>query len=184
MFDSQCIWHSHPRSCTGPSRPSSSVHFHPRRPFGVRASIDGAIHRPFRKSVLPRQSKSCAYPSEFKPIYPIAKLHPIDLVIVADQETAGQTKRTGFYYLLGGPFRSWMSGHAKTKESPSPEAQDKKHVEIAECRRWHDGEIDCKNLVRVISQKRCPSLSGAGWRRELGRVARNRDLGCLDAQLE
>jgi len=98
----------------------------------VQAISSKAADPSFRKSVLPRRSKSCAYLSEFKPIYPIAKLHPIDLVIVADQETAGQTIRTGFYYLLGSPPRSWMSGHVKAKDSPPSETQDKKHVENAE----------------------------------------------------
>jgi hypothetical protein len=36
------------------------------------------------------------------------------------------------------------------KDSPPVEAQDEEHVENAERRRRHDGEIDCKNLVQVI----------------------------------
>ncbi len=138
----------------------------------------------FGESVLPWRSKGSANLYESKPINSIAEHLPIDLVIVANQKTTRQIEWAGLYYLLGCPLRSRMLGHVEMKD-PSPiKAEDKEHVENAERRRGHDGEIDRKNLVQVISQKRCPSLSGAPWRRALGHVSRNGDLRYLDAQLE
>ena len=92
-----------------------------------------------------------------KPIDPIAKFHPVDLVIVANQKATGQIERTGFYDLLGRPLRSWMSGQVEMKDSPPLKAHDEEYVENAERRRRHDGEIGCKNVAH-----RCREPAGAG----------------------
>jgi hypothetical protein len=138
----------------------------------------------FAKSVRPWRSKSRAYLFESKPIDPIAELPPIDLVIVANQKTTRQIERAGLYYLLGRPLRGRMLGHIEMKD-PSPiEAEDNEHVENVERRRGHESEIYREGLVQMIAKERCPSLSGARWRRDVGHVARNGEFRYFEAELE
>ncbi len=68
---------------------------------------------------------------EPKPIDSVPESGPVDFVIVANQKTTRQVEWASFHDLLGGPFRSRMSGHVEVENSPPLEAQDKEHVENA-----------------------------------------------------
>jgi hypothetical protein len=122
-----------------------------------------------------RKAERIWYLVEPKPIDSTPEFLSVDFVIAANQETSRQVERTGFDNLLGGPLRRRMSGHVEVKNSPSLKAQDKEHVDNSKCRGGHDSEVNCKSLVQVIAQERCPSLPRTRWRTALGHVAPNSD---------
>ena len=109
----------------GDIRPNHAAELRPvDRDHVVEAVYSEAGNPSFGKSVLPRRSKSGSYLFESKRINSITELGPIDLVIVANQETPRQIERTGFDYLLGSPHRTRMLSNVEVKDSPSLEAQN------------------------------------------------------------
>jgi hypothetical protein len=70
------------------------------------------------------------------------------------------------------PWRSKSRAYLFESKPIDPiEAEDKEHVENAKRRRGYDSEINRKGLVQMIAKERCPSLSGARWRRDVGHIA-------------
>jgi hypothetical protein len=77
-----------------------------------------------------------------------------------------------------------MVGYVEVKDSTPLEAQNEEHINDAKRRSGHHIEVNCKGLVQMIAQERCPSLPRTRWRRADGHVARNGDFRDIETQLE
>src|SRR6201996_2200696 len=78
------------------------------------------------------------------------------------------------------PLRGWVCRHAK--RHPSSVAHNDKTIQNLECDRWQDKEVDRRDAVDVIAEKRLPALRR--WPRVAAHVPSDRRLGDLEAELE
>src|ERR1700722_17784333 len=80
------------------------------------------------------------------------------------------------------PLRGWVCRHAKRHTKPSSVAQNDKTIQNLECDRRQDKEVDRRDAVDVIAEKRPPALRR--WPRVAAHVPSDRRLGDLEAELE
>src|ERR1700686_5057220 len=80
------------------------------------------------------------------------------------------------------PLRGWVCRHAKRHPKPSSVAHNDKTIQNLECDRRQDKEVDRRDAVDVIAEKRPPALRR--WPRVAAHVPSDRRLGDLEAELE
>ncbi len=80
------------------------------------------------------------------------------------------------------PLRGWVCRHAKRHPKPSSVAHNDKTIQNFECDRLQDKEVDRRDAVDVIAEKRPPALRR--WPRVAAHVPSDRRLGDLEAELE
>jgi hypothetical protein len=80
------------------------------------------------------------------------------------------------------PLRRWVCRHAKRHPKSSSVAHNDKTIQNLECDRRQDKEVDRRDAVDVIVEKRRPALRR--WPRVAAHVPSDRRLGDLKAELE
>src|SRR6202051_1036622 len=80
------------------------------------------------------------------------------------------------------PLRGWVCRHAKRHPKSSSVAHNDKTIQNLECDRRQDKEVDRRDAVDVIAEKRPPALRR--WPRVAAHVPSDRRLGDLEAELE
>ena len=80
------------------------------------------------------------------------------------------------------PLRGWVCHHAKRHPKSSSVAHNDKTIQNLECDRRQDKEVDRRDAVGVIAEKRPPALRR--WPRVAAHVPSDRRLGDLEAELE
>src|SRR6202165_862480 len=80
------------------------------------------------------------------------------------------------------PLRGWVCRHAKRYPKSSSVAYNDKTIQNLECDRRQDKEVDRRDAVDVIAEKRPPALRR--WPRVAAHVPSDRRLGDLEAELE
>src|SRR3979411_1565262 len=80
------------------------------------------------------------------------------------------------------PLRGWVCRHAKRHPKSSSVAHNDKTIQNLECDRRKDKEVDRRDAVDVIAEKRPPAVRR--WPRGAAHVSRDRRLGDLEAELE
>ena len=80
------------------------------------------------------------------------------------------------------PLRGWICRHAKRHPKSSSVAHNDKTIQKLECDRRQDKEVDRRDAVDVIAEKRPPALRR--WPRVAAHVPSDRRLGDLEAELE
>src|ERR1700675_445445 len=80
------------------------------------------------------------------------------------------------------PLRGWVCRHAKRHPKSSSVAHNDKTIQNLECDRRQDKEVDRRDAVDVIAEKRLPALRR--WPRVAAHVPSDRRLGDLEAELE
>src|ERR1700682_3014437 len=80
------------------------------------------------------------------------------------------------------PLRGWVCRHAKRYPKSSSVAYNDKTIQNLECDRRQDKEVDRRDAVGVIAEKRPPALRR--WPRVAAHVPSDRRLGDLEAELE
>ena len=80
------------------------------------------------------------------------------------------------------PLRGWVCRHPKRHPKPSPVAHNDKTIQNLECDRRQDKEVDRRDAVGVIAEKRPPALRRRP--RVAAHVTSDRRLGDLEAELE
>ncbi len=80
------------------------------------------------------------------------------------------------------PLRGWVCRHAKRHPKPSSVAHNDKTIQNFEGDRRQDKEVDRRDAVDVIAEKRPPALRR--WPRVAAHVPSDRRLGDLEAELE
>ena len=128
------------------------------RNYMIQAVSSQAGNPSFGESALPWRSKRSANLFESKPIDPSTELHPVDLVIVANQKTTRQIECAGLDYLLSCPRCRRMLGHVEVEDSSPLKAQYKEHIDDAKGLGRHHGKINREGLVQMIAYERRPSL--------------------------
>src|ERR1700748_701138 len=80
------------------------------------------------------------------------------------------------------PLRGWVCRHAKRHPKSSSVAHNDKTIQNLECDRRQDKEVDRRDAVDVIAEKRPPTLRR--WARVAAQVRSDRRLRALEAELE
>src|ERR1700731_3389093 len=80
------------------------------------------------------------------------------------------------------PLRGWVCRHAKRHPKSSSVAHNDQTIQTLECDRRQDKEVDRRDAVGVIAEKRPPALRR--WPRVAAHVPSDRRLGDLEAELE
>src|SRR5258708_4726683 len=80
------------------------------------------------------------------------------------------------------PLRGWVCRHAKRHPKPPSVAHNDKTIQNLECDRRQDKEVDRRDAVDVIAEKRPPALRR--WPRVAAHVPSDRRLRDLEAELE
>ncbi len=80
------------------------------------------------------------------------------------------------------PLRGWVCRHAKRHPNSSSVAHNDKTIQNLECNRRQHKEVDRRDAVGVIAEKRPPALRR--WPRVAAHVPSDRRLGDLEAELE
>ena len=80
------------------------------------------------------------------------------------------------------PLRGWVCRHAKRYPKSSSVAYNDKTIQNLKCDRRQDKEVDRRDAVDVIAEKRPPALRR--WPRVAAHVPSDRRLGDLEAELE
>ena len=84
--------------------------------------------------------------------------------------------------LARNPLRARVCRHAERNPKSTSMTQNDKTIEDLERDRRQDKEIDCRNAVDVVAQKRPPALGR--WPRATAHVPSDRRLSDLEAKLE
>src|SRR6202022_4840920 len=79
------------------------------------------------------------------------------------------------------PLRGWGCRHAKRHPKSSSMAHNDKTIQNLECDRRQDKEVDRRDAVDVIAEKRSPALRR--WPRGAAHVPSDRRLGDPNAEL-
>ena len=80
------------------------------------------------------------------------------------------------------PLRGRVCRHAKRHPKSSSMAYDDKTIEDLERDRWQDKEVDRRDAVGMVAEKRPPALRR--WPRVAAHIPSDRRLGDLEAELE
>src|SRR4030081_1574316 len=80
------------------------------------------------------------------------------------------------------PLRGWVCRHAKRHPKSSSVAHNDKTIQNLECDRRQDKEVDRRDAVGVIAEKRPPALRR--WPRVAAHIPSERRLGRLQSELE
>ena len=80
------------------------------------------------------------------------------------------------------PLRGWVCLHAKRHQKSSSVAHNDKTVENLECDRRQDKEIDRRDTIGMVAEKRPPVLRR--WPPAAAHIPSDRRLGDLEAELE
>src|ERR1700751_3933478 len=80
------------------------------------------------------------------------------------------------------PLRGWVCRHAKRHPKSSSVAHNDKTIQNLECDRRQDKEVDRRDTVDVIAEKRLPALRR--WPQAAAHVPSDRRLRDLEAELE
>ncbi len=80
------------------------------------------------------------------------------------------------------PLRGWVCRHAKRHPKSPSVAHNDKTIQNLECDRRKDKEVDRRDAVDLIAEKRPPALRR--WPRVAAHVPSDRRLGDLKAELE
>src|SRR5665648_483493 len=103
-------------------------------------------------------------------------------VSIPNEISRGVVPRERLGDLARDPLRGWVCRHAKRHPKSSSVAHYDKTIQNLECDRRQDKEIDRRDAVDVIAEKRPPALR---WRpRVAAHVPSDRRLGDLEAELE
>src|ERR1700686_1363913 len=103
-------------------------------------------------------------------------------VSIPNKISRGVVPRERLGDLARDPFRGWVCRHAKRHPKPSSVAHNDKTIQNLEGDRRQDKEVDRRDAVDVIAEKRPPALRR--WPRMAAHVPSDRRLGDLEAELE
>src|ERR1700704_4800172 len=103
-------------------------------------------------------------------------------VSVPDEISRRVVPRERLGDLARDPLRGWVCRHAKRHPKSSSVAHNDKTIQNLECDRRKDKEVDRRDAVDVIAEKRPPAVRR--WPRVVAHVPRDRRLGDLEAELE
>src|SRR4030081_552888 len=113
---------------------------------------------------------------------PLQEDRTIRGVSIANEISRRVVPWDGLGYLARDPLRGWVCRHAKRHPKSSSVAHNDKTIQNLECDRRQDKEVDRRDAVNVIAEKRPPALRR--WPRVAAHVPSDRRLGDLEAELE
>src|SRR6201997_1927625 len=112
---------------------------------------------------------------------PLQKDWTIRGVSIPNEISRGVVPRERLGDLARDPLGGWVCRHAKRHPKSSSVAHNDKTIQNLECDRRQDKEVDRRDVVGVIAEKRPPALRR--WPRVAAHVPGDRRLRDLEAEL-
>src|ERR1700687_6087068 len=113
---------------------------------------------------------------------PLQEDSTIRAVSIPNKISRGVVPRERLGDLARDPLRGWVCRHAKRHTKSSSVANNDKTIQNSQCDRRQDKEVDRRDAVDVIAEKRPPALRR--WPRGAAHVPSDRRLGDLEAGLK